>query len=53
MELELPDQMWDMYLTAVAETPPELLINGHKPTTGEPYEDEEEREAEPHGEAYC
>lgn len=54
MEKDLPDQMWDMYLTAVpvdVEARPELPVNGHKPSTGDPYLVEM---AEPHGRGvYC
>ncbi|XP_054593962.1 germ cell-specific gene 1-like protein [Nothobranchius furzeri] len=57
MELGLPEQMWDMYLTAdSAEVgmPPEPLVNGHKPSTGAPYVFEEMDSApEQQGEAYC
>ncbi|CAG5931343.1 unnamed protein product [Menidia menidia] len=50
LELGLPDQMWDMYLTS---TPPELPVNGQKPPTGSPYELETDSGAEQQVEAYC
>uniref|UniRef100_A0A1A8K6S4 Uncharacterized protein n=3 Tax=Nothobranchius TaxID=28779 RepID=A0A1A8K6S4_NOTKU len=57
MELGLPEQMWDMYLTAESAEvgmPPEPLVNGHKPSTGTPYVFEEMDGApEQQGEAYC
>ncbi|XP_041830099.1 germ cell-specific gene 1-like protein [Melanotaenia boesemani] len=56
IDLDLPDQMWDMYLTAVPadpDTPPELLVNGHKPSTGSPYVVEMDDEPDQHIEAYC
>ncbi|XP_015241397.1 PREDICTED: germ cell-specific gene 1-like protein [Cyprinodon variegatus] len=57
VELGLPEQMWDMYLTAVpgeAEVPPEPLVNGHKPSTGTPYVFEEmDQPPEQQVEAYC
>lgn len=56
MDLDLPEQMWDMYLTAVpadAEAPIELPVNGHKPSTGTAYVVEMDNGPEPQGEAYC
>ncbi|KAM4535384.1 germ cell-specific gene 1-like protein [Fundulus diaphanus] len=57
MELGLPEQMWDMYVTAVpadVETLPEPLENGHKPSTGTPYVFEEmAHQPEQQVEAYC
>lgn len=56
MEMNVPEQMWDMYLTTVpvdAEAPLELLVNGHKPSTGTAYEVEMDNVPEPQGEAYC
>lgn len=56
MELDLPEQMWDMYLTAVpadAETPLELPANGHKPSTGATFVVEVDNVQEQQGEAYC
>lgn len=55
LELDLPEQMWDMYLTAVpaeAQTQMELPVNGHKPSSGTSYAVEMNQE-EPQGEAYC
>ncbi|XP_017284000.1 germ cell-specific gene 1-like protein [Kryptolebias marmoratus] len=57
MELGLPEQMWDVYLTAEpadAEIPSEPLVNGHKPSTGAPCVFEEvDGVPEQQGEAYC
>lgn len=56
MEMDVPEQMWDMYLTAVpvdAETPLELPANGHKPSTGTAYEVEMDNVPDQQGEAYC
>lgn len=56
MELDLPEQMWDMYLTAVpadAEAQIELPVNGHKPSSGTTYAAEMDNIPEPQGEAYC
>ncbi|XP_039680647.1 germ cell-specific gene 1-like protein isoform X2 [Perca fluviatilis] len=56
MELDLPEQMWDMYLTTVpadAEVQLELPVNGHKPSAGTTYVVEMDNEPEPQGEAYC
>lgn len=56
MELDLPEQMWDMYLTAVpadAEAQLELPVNGHKPSTGTTYAVEMDNAPEQQGEAYC
>ena len=56
MELDLPEQMWDMYLTAVpadGEAQLELPANGHKPSTGTTYVVEMDNVPEPQGEAYC
>lgn len=56
MEMNVPEQMWDMYLTTVpvdAEAPLELPVNGHKPSTGTVYEVETDNVPEPQGEAYC
>lgn len=56
MELDLPEQMWDMYLTAVpadGEAQLELPANGHKPSTGTTYVVEMDSVPEPQGEAYC
>ncbi|CAI5676367.1 germ cell-specific gene 1-like protein [Oreochromis niloticus] len=56
MEMNVPEQMWDMYLTTVpvdAEAPLELPVNGHKPSTGTAYEVEMDNVPEPQGEAYC
>lgn len=56
MELDLPEQMWDMYLTAVpadAEAQLELPVNGHKPSTGTTYVVEMDDVPEQQGEAYC
>lgn len=55
MELDLPEQMWDMYLTVPADTeaPLELPVNGHKPSTGTTYVVEMGSVPEPQGEAYC
>eukprot|EP00064_Thunnus_orientalis_P021485 superscaffoldBa00006537_g21650 len=57
MDLDLPEQMWDMYLTAApayAEAPPELQVNGHKPSTGTTtYVVEMDDVPEQQGEAYC
>lgn len=56
MELDLPEQMWDMYLTAVpadAEAPLELLVNGHKPPSGATYVIEMDGVPDQQGEAYC
>lgn len=56
MELDHPEQMWDMYLTAGpadAEAPLELPANGHKPSTGATYVVEMDSASEPQGEAYC
>lgn len=56
IDMDLPDQMWDMYLTAVPsdpETPPELPANGHKPSTGATYVVEMDNVPEQQGEAYC
>ena len=53
MELDLPEQMWDMYLTADAEAQLELPVNGHKPSTGTAYVVEMDNAPEQQGEAYC
>ncbi|KAF0033244.1 hypothetical protein F2P81_015534 [Scophthalmus maximus] len=56
MELDLPEQMWDMYLTAVpadAEAPLELPVNGLKPSTGTTYVVEMDGVPEQQGEVYC
>lgn len=56
MEMALPEQMWDMYLTAVpadTEAPLELPVNGHKPSTGTTYVVETDTVPEQQGEAYC
>lgn len=56
MELDLPEQMWDMYLTAVpadTEAQLELPVNGHKPSTGTTYVVEMDSVPEQQGEAYC
>lgn len=56
MELDLPDQVWDMYLTSDPtdpEAPPDPPANGLKPSTGTSFEVELEDEAETQGEAYC
>ncbi|MEQ2244281.1 hypothetical protein ILYODFUR_015441, partial [Ilyodon furcidens] len=56
MELGLPEQMWDMYLTAVpadVEIPPEQLVNGHKPSTRTQYVFEEMDHPPEQVEAYC
>ncbi|XP_005815150.1 germ cell-specific gene 1-like protein [Xiphophorus maculatus] len=57
MELGLPEQVWNMYLTAAPadlEVLPEPLVNGHKPSTGAPYVFEEvEHPPEQQVEAYC
>lgn len=56
MELDHPEQMLDMYLSAVpadAEAPLELPVNGHKPSTGTTYVVEMDGVPEPQGEAYC
>lgn len=56
MELDLPEQMWDMYLTAVpadAEAQLELPVNGHKPSSGTTYVVEMDSVPEQQGEAYC
>lgn len=56
IELDLPEQMWDMYLTAGpadAEAQLELPVNGHKPSTGTTYAVEMDNVPEPQGEAYC
>ena len=56
MELDLPEQMWDMYLTAVpadTEVPLQLPINGLKPPTGTTYVMEMDSVPVQQGEAYC
>ena len=57
LEMDLPEQMWDMYLTAVpARGPPsplDLPVNGHKPSTGAAYVMGLDSMTEPQGEAYC
>ncbi|KAK2833010.1 hypothetical protein Q5P01_016899 [Channa striata] len=56
MDLDHPEQMWDMYLTTVpadAEAPLELPANGHKPSTGTTYMVEIDSVLEPQGEASC
>lgn len=57
IELNIPEQMWDMYLTAApayTEAPPELPVNGNKPSTGTTaYEVETDNAPEQQGEAYC
>lgn len=55
MEMDLPEQMWDLYLTAPpteAELPPPPA-NGHKPPTGAAYVVEMDEAPEQQGEAYC
>ncbi|XP_057717334.1 germ cell-specific gene 1-like protein isoform X1 [Corythoichthys intestinalis] len=51
LELDLPDHVW--YMTADAEAPPELPLNGHKPSTGTAFALEVDHVAESQGEAYC
>ena len=53
IEQDLPDQMWDLYLTAEAEAQLGLPVNGHKPSTGTTYVVETDNEPEPQVEAYC
>lgn len=54
MELDLPEQMWDMYLTAVpTDAEAQLPVNGHKPSSGTTYAVEMDRVPEQQGEAYC
>ncbi|CAB1342072.1 unnamed protein product [Coregonus sp. 'balchen'] len=59
LEMDLPEQMWDMYLTAVPAGgggnagPLDLPVNGHKPSTGAAYVVGLDSMTEPHGEAYC
>ncbi|XP_072225069.1 germ cell-specific gene 1-like protein [Leuresthes tenuis] len=56
IDLDLPDQMWHMYLTSVpadTEILPELPVNGHKPSTGTPYVVEMDNVPEQQVEAYC
>ncbi len=53
MELDIPEQMWDMYLTADVEAQPELPVNGQKPSTGTTYVVEMDNAPEQQGEAYC
>lgn len=57
MELGLPEQMWDVYLTtepADADVPSEPLVNGHKPSTGTSCEFQEvDSVPEQQGEACC
>ncbi|CAK6968879.1 germ cell-specific gene 1-like protein [Scomber scombrus] len=57
IELNIPEQMWDMYLTAApayTEAPPELPVNGNKPSTGTTtYEVETDSAPEQQGEVYC
>lgn len=53
MELDLPEQVWDLYLTAPpteAQPPP---ANGHKPGTGTAYVVEMDEASEQQGEEYC
>lgn len=54
MDLDLPEQVWDLYLTAPpteAELPP--AANGHKPGTGAAYAVEMSEASEQQVEAYC
>lgn len=56
MELDLPEQMWHMYMTAVPAntvSQPEQPVNGHKPSTGTTYMVEMDEAPEQQGEAYC
>lgn len=61
MELDLPEQVWDLYLTAppTEAQPPPPPANGHKPPTGAAYVvemdevDEVDEVSQQQGEAYC
>ncbi|XP_021414015.1 germ cell-specific gene 1-like protein [Oncorhynchus mykiss] len=59
LEMDLPEQMWDMYLTAVPARgegnagPLDLPVNGQKPSTGAAYVMGLDSMTEPQGEAYC
>ena len=52
LDLELPDNMWDVYLTPAGH-PGVEPVNGHKPASGEGVGADEATVADRHGEAYC
>lgn len=59
LEMDLPEQMWDMYVTAVPASREgnaghlDLPVNGHNPSTGAAYVVGLDSMTEPQGEAYC
>ena len=57
LDLELPDNMWDVYLTPGpadhSGVEPARAVNGHKPASGEGVAVDGAAVADQQGEAYC